>query len=96
MALATISARGSTFLLNALIITVGGILIIAGDMTLGTLIAFKFLQGQLTAPINLLPQLNAGLQRLIGSLGRLEDLRKSDEIRWCAVSAVRPIPSQGA
>ena len=79
MALATISARGSTFLLNALIITVGGILIIAGDMTLGTLIAFKFLQGQLTAPINLLPQLNAGLQRLIGSLGRLEDLRKSDD-----------------
>ena len=77
MATATITASGSTFLLNALIITGGGLLIIAGQMSLGTLIAFQFIQGQLTAPINTLPQLNATLQRLIGNLGRLEDLRKS-------------------
>ena len=77
MATATITASGSTFLLNALIITIGGLLIIAGQMSLGTLIAFQFLQGQLTAPISTLPQLNATLQHLIGSLGRLEDLRKN-------------------
>jgi ATP-binding cassette subfamily B protein len=79
MATATITASGSTFLLNALIITIGGLLIIAGQMSLGTLIAFQFLQGQLTAPISTLPQLNATLQHLIGSLGRLEDLRKNDD-----------------
>ncbi len=79
MTTATIAASGSTFLLNALIIAGGGLLIIAGQMSLGTLIAFQFLQGQLTAPIRTLPQLNATLQHLIGSLGRLEDLRKSGD-----------------
>ena len=79
MAIATITASGSTFLLNALIITAGGLLIIAGKISLGTLVAFQFLQGQLTAPISTLPQLNATLQRLIGSLGRLDDLSKSED-----------------
>jgi NHLM bacteriocin system ABC transporter peptidase/ATP-binding protein len=77
MALATIAASGSSFLLNALIITFGGLLIIAGQMSLGTLVAFQFLQAQLIAPINSLPQLNATLQRLIGDLGRLDDIQSS-------------------
>jgi ATP-binding cassette subfamily B protein len=79
MAVATIAASGSIFLLNALILTLGGFLIIAGKISLGTLVAFQFLQGQLTAPISTLPQLNATLQGLIGSLGRLEDLNKSED-----------------
>jgi NHLM bacteriocin system ABC transporter peptidase/ATP-binding protein len=79
MALATITAAGSSFLLSAMIITVGGLLIIAGQMSLGTLVAFQFLQGQLIAPINTLPQLNAVLQQLIGDLGRLDDLNNSQE-----------------
>ncbi len=79
IAMATVTASGSTFLLNALIITVGGLLIIAGKMSLGTLVAFQFLQGQLTAPISSLPQLNASLQRLIGDLARLQDLDKSED-----------------
>jgi ATP-binding cassette subfamily B protein len=37
------------------------------------------LQGQLIAPINTLPQLNATLQGLIGDLGRLDDLNSSKE-----------------
>jgi len=77
MALATITASGSSFLLNALIIAAGGFLIIAGKISLGTLVAFQFLQGQLTAPISSLPQINSTIQRLIGDLGRLEDLRKN-------------------
>lgn len=79
MALATIAAAGSSFLVNALVIAVGGMLIIAGQMSLGALVAFQFLQGQLIAPISTLPQLNATLQRLIGDLGRLDDLNKSEE-----------------
>ena len=77
MALATMAATGSSFLLNVLIIAVGGMLIIAGQMSLGTLVAFQFLQAQLIAPISSLPQLNATLQQLIGDLGRLDDLRNS-------------------
>ena len=79
MALSSITAAGSAFLLNALIVTVGGLLIIAGQMSLGTLVAFQFLQAQLIEPISVLPQLNATLQRLIGNLGRLEDLKTSSD-----------------
>lgn len=79
MAVATIAASGSTFLLNALVITLGGFLIIAGKMSLGTLVAFQFLQGQLTAPINTLPQINSTIQSLIGNLGRLDDLKTSED-----------------
>ena len=78
MALSTIAAGGSTFLVNALIVSVGGLLIIAGQMSLGTLVAFQFLQAQLIAPISTLPQLNATLQQLIGDLGRLDDLKSSN------------------
>ena len=77
MALSSITASGSSFLLNALIIAAGGFLIIAGKISLGTLVAFQFLQGQLTAPISILPQINSAIQRLIGDLGRLEDLKKN-------------------
>ena len=79
MALATVSASGSNFLLGALVITTGGLLIIAGKMSLGTLVAFQFLQSQLTAPISSLPQLTSTLQTVIGSLGRLQDLQSSDD-----------------
>lgn len=79
IAWSSIAAGGTSFLLNALIITVGGLLIIAGDMSLGTLVAFQFLQGQLIAPINTLPQLNSTLQQLIGDLGRLDDIRSSQD-----------------
>lgn len=99
MALATITASGSTFLLSALIITAGGLLIIAGKMSLGTLVAFQFLQGQLTAPISSLPQLNATLQQLIGSLGRLEDLKRSEDdplVRSFTLSAHSSQSHEGA
>lgn len=79
MAFSTITATGSTFMLNALIIAVGGFLIIQGEISLGTLVAFQFIQGQLTAPISLLPQLNSVIQRLIGDMGRLEDLNKNED-----------------
>jgi len=79
MAFSTIAASGSTFMLDALIIAVGGFLIIQGELSLGTLIAFQFIQGQLTAPISLLPQLNSVIQRLIGDMGRLEDLKQNED-----------------
>ena len=77
MAVSSIASSGSIFLLNALVIAAGGMLIINGDISLGTLIAFQFLQSQMVEPISRLPQLNSSFQGLIGSLGRLEDLRKT-------------------
>ena len=74
LAWSSISASTATLLLSALVITVGGLLIIQGRMSLGLLVSFQFLQGQLIAPISTLPQLSSTLQRLIGDLGRLVDL----------------------
>lgn len=78
LAYSSIAASGSAFLLNALVVSIGGLLIISGHMTIGSLVAFQFIQGQITQPINLLPQLSATLQRLIGDLGRLSDLLSNE------------------
>ncbi len=78
IAVSTIVANGSSFLLSALIIGVGGLLIMKGDLTLGTLVAFQFLRGHVTTPLTLLPQLNSLLQQLIGTMGRIEDLNTAD------------------
>lgn len=79
MALSDVSASSSVFLTNILIISVGGLLIINGSMSLGTLVAFQFLQGELLSPINNLPSITRLIQGLIGELGRLEDLRKNPD-----------------
>ncbi len=75
LAWSSISASSATLLLQALVITVGGLLIIDGRISLGLLVSFQFLQAQLVAPISTLPQLSSTVQRLIGNLGRLNDLK---------------------
>ena len=79
MAYSNILSKSSSFMLSALVITIGGILIVLGHMTLGGLLAFQFLQSDITRPINTLPSLNNALQQFIGDLGRLDDLMTNDE-----------------
>ncbi len=79
MAYSSIAASGSRLFINASIIVLGGVLIIYGQISLGVLVAFQFLQGQLTAPLSSLPQINASYQTLIGNLGRLDDLNKTTD-----------------
>ena len=79
MAYSSIASSGSALLINALIIVFGGILIVFDQISLGVLVAFQFLQSQLTAPISALPQMNSSLQRLIGDLGRLDDLSNTKD-----------------
>jgi len=79
LAWSSISASSATLLLSALVITVGGLLIIEGKISLGLLVSFQFLQAQLVAPISNLPQLSSTLQRLIGDLGRLMDLMTTSD-----------------
>lgn len=96
MAGATIAANGSTFLLNALVIALGGLLIIDGRLSLGTLVAFQFLQGQLTAPISTLPQLNSALQLLIGALGRLDDLEDNPDDPYVQSFSIQLLNQEGS
>ena len=79
LAWSSISASSATLLLSALVITVGGLLIIEGRISLGLLVSFQFLQAQLVAPISTLPQLSSTIQRLIGDLGRLMDLTTTSD-----------------
>ncbi|ABM78315.1 cysteine peptidase family C39 domain-containing protein [Prochlorococcus marinus] len=79
MAYSNILSQSSSFMLSALVITIGGILIVIGHMTLGGLLAFQFLQSDITRPINTLPSLNNAIQQFIGDLGRLDDLMTNDE-----------------
>ena len=79
MAYSSIIANASQLFINASIIVLGGILIIYGQISLGVLVAFQFLQSQLTAPLSSLPQINASFQSLIGNLGRLDDLNKNPD-----------------
>lgn len=78
IAISNILSTGTVFLLNGFVLCLGGLLIIAGKLSLGSLFAFKFLQSQLTAPISGLPQFNSTYQRLFGSLGRIVDLKTSE------------------
>lgn len=79
MALSSVIGSGSSLLLNGLILILGGFLIIGGQLSLGVLLAFQFLQGELVAPIAMLPQINSRLQYLMGDLGRLEDIKDSQK-----------------
>ena len=53
LAWSSISASTATLLLSALVITLGGLLIIQGRMSLGLLVSFQFLQVQLIARFHL-------------------------------------------
>lgn len=67
-------SSSSSFLLNVLTVIVGGLLIVSGKMSLGELVAFQLLQGQVVAPITLIPQISGQYQLVIGSLARLADI----------------------
>ena len=67
-------SSSSGFLLNVLTVIVGGLLIVAGKMSLGELVAFQLLQSQVIAPVTLIPQISGQYQQLIGSLARLADI----------------------
>ncbi len=64
----------SGFLLRCAVIMVGGLLIIQGQLTLGELMAFQFLQGLLQAPLQQLGLLTSQLQMLDGQVGRVNDV----------------------
>lgn len=97
-----VAASGSTYLLSAITITLGAGLILLGKLSLGELTAFQFIQQEINAPINLIPQFTSSVQSLQGTLGRLQDLLSVDPDPYArglqflepAPAAENPSPSE--
>ena len=56
------------------ILAVGGERVIAGSLSIGTLVAFQYLMAGFSGPINQLVSLGSGVQELEGNMNRLDDV----------------------
>lgn len=61
---------------NILILVVGSLLIIDGQMSVGSLVAFQSLMSSFLAPVNQMVQLGGQLQEVTGTIQRLDDVLK--------------------
>lgn len=76
-------------LTTTLILVLGGIFVLEGQMTLGMLVGFQLLMSQLLAPIGQLVTLGSELQELEVDLHRLEDVLETP------VEPTPPTPAEG-
>jgi ATP-binding cassette, subfamily C, bacterial len=74
----------------ALVLALGGLHVMAGTLTLGTLVALQSLQASLFEPVRNLVALGAQLQEAVGEIGRLDDVLQHpvDPVMREAVSAM--------
>ncbi len=63
-----------TMLANALILTIGGMKVIDGSMTVGMLVAFQTLMSSFMAPVNQLVSLGSAMQMAEADINRLDDV----------------------
>ncbi|MEE3327963.1 MAG: NHLP family bacteriocin export ABC transporter peptidase/permease/ATPase subunit [Myxococcota bacterium] len=68
---------------TALVLGVGGYLIIQGYLTMGALIAFQLLMGQFTAPIQSLVGFGSQIQQIRGDLSRIQDVMDHETDPLC-------------
>jgi NHLM bacteriocin system ABC transporter peptidase/ATP-binding protein len=61
---------------TALILGIGGLRVMNGDMTLGGLVAFQLLMALFIAPVNRLVSLGGRLQMVEGDMNRLDDVMR--------------------
>ncbi|MEA5022644.1 NHLM bacteriocin system ABC transporter peptidase/ATP-binding protein [Desulfitobacterium sp. LBE] len=59
---------------NALVLVIGGFLILEGQMTIGMLVAFQSLMSSFMTPVTGLVGLGAELQEMTGEMNRLDDV----------------------
>ncbi len=64
---------------NVLVLMVGGVLVIKGNMTAGMLVAYTSLLGSFTEPINQLVGFIQKIQTLKADMSRVEDIMKYEE-----------------
>ncbi len=80
---------------TALILGIGGLRVINGDLTLGGLLAFQLLMVAFTAPVNRLVSLGGKLQMVEGDMNRLDDVLRY-RTDSTAASGTGDLPSEGA
>lgn len=68
-----------TALTDALVLIVGGFEVMAGVMTIGTLIAFRMLMSSFMSPITMLMQIGTQYQEMQADINRLDDVLKYKE-----------------
>ncbi len=61
---------------NVIVLFVGGLIIISGNLTIGSLIAFQGLLGNFMNPVNGITQMGMKLKEVQGDINRLEDVFK--------------------
>lgn len=61
-------------LITMTLLGVGGLSIISGDLTIGSLIAYRMISGQFTGPFNALLQITGQMQQMQGHIRRVMDV----------------------
>lgn len=77
-----VSISGSIFITQAMLLGVGGLLIIKGNVSLGSLLAFLFIQGQIADSLYAIPAISNGWQSLQGMLLLYNDLQQGEASTW--------------
>jgi NHLM bacteriocin system ABC transporter peptidase/ATP-binding protein len=67
-----------TALNTAAVVTLGGLRVMDGDLTMGELAAFQALMGAFIGPVNGLVNMSAQIQQLEGDMTRIDDVMKYD------------------
>lgn len=61
---------------NVIVLFVGGLIIISGNLTIGSLIAFQGLLGSFMQPVSSITQMGMKMKQIQGDINRLEDVFK--------------------
>jgi ATP-binding cassette subfamily B protein len=70
-------STASVFLTEVLVLCIGGLLVIQGTVSLGTLLAFLFIQSRVNVSLDAIPSISSAWQQLIGLLMSYGDLQQA-------------------
>ena len=77
-----ISINGSIFVTQVLLLGIGGVFIIQGSVSLGSLLAFLFIQDQIADSLQSIPSISNGWQSLQGKLLLYDDIKQAESDQW--------------
>ena len=77
-----VTINGTIFATQVLLLGIGGLLIIQGSVSLGSLLAFVFIQGQISDSLQSIPAISNGWQSLQGLLLLYDDLYQGEQDSW--------------